>query len=356
MRLTFSPHPRTLVIPSSSAPAARIWPPAPSAVLAPCSVRAAVAPEPMQPAMRLAEAESGERPPIRLFHWLAMRGKRVGAMRAAAALRLPGRWAEPVAWESRQRTFLCRGHERQRTGCGRRRQCRRLKSFAGWNRRFRPGHRLLLTQTKNEFFALMRILLLLALICLSEAAFAQSSTRFTITRGVIAGGGMTFSSSARFQLGGTIAQPLAALPFSAQFLHSRRFLDLAVTDVLWAGQGRSQFRRFVSNQSGQHLHGAIQGFAVRNQLAKPAKCCGKWRGGIGDEFRARHCAKILPACGAVNGHGPGNVPHPRPAGRSGSSSRRLDTAPIFSHPVAEEKCRRPLLNKSSRNCGTPSAL
>jgi hypothetical protein len=48
-------------------------------------------------------------------------------------------------------------------------------------------------------------------------AFAQSSTRFTITRSVIAGGGTTFSTSSRFQLGSTIAQPLAAVPSSARF-------------------------------------------------------------------------------------------------------------------------------------------
>jgi hypothetical protein len=46
---------------------------------------------------------------------------------------------------------------------------------------------------------------------------AQNSARFTITRSVIAGGGTTFSSSARFQLGSTIAQPLAAVPSSARF-------------------------------------------------------------------------------------------------------------------------------------------
>jgi len=46
---------------------------------------------------------------------------------------------------------------------------------------------------------------------------AQNSSRFTITRGVIAGGGTTFSSSARFQLGSTIAQPVAAVPGSARF-------------------------------------------------------------------------------------------------------------------------------------------
>ncbi len=63
----------------------------------------------------------------------------------------------------------------------------------------------------------MRTLLVLSLVCLSGMASAQSSARFTITRGVIAGGGATFSSSARFQLGGTIAQPLAAVPTNTQF-------------------------------------------------------------------------------------------------------------------------------------------
>ncbi len=62
----------------------------------------------------------------------------------------------------------------------------------------------------------MRIWLLI-LVFLSGTAFAQSSTRFTIARGVIAGGGATFSSSAQFQLVSTIAQPLAAVPARAQF-------------------------------------------------------------------------------------------------------------------------------------------
>jgi hypothetical protein len=61
----------------------------------------------------------------------------------------------------------------------------------------------------------MKISFLLLLI--SSTAFPQSSARFTITRSVIAGGGTTFSSSARFQLGSTIAQPLAAVPSSARF-------------------------------------------------------------------------------------------------------------------------------------------
>src|ERR1035438_10380806 len=63
----------------------------------------------------------------------------------------------------------------------------------------------------------MKTLILFLLVSFSGTAFAQSSARFTITRGVIAGGGTTFSSSARFQLGSTIAQPLAAVPSSARF-------------------------------------------------------------------------------------------------------------------------------------------
>jgi len=61
----------------------------------------------------------------------------------------------------------------------------------------------------------MKLFLLLLLV--SSTAFAQSSARFTITRSVVAGGGTTFSTSSRFQLGSTIAQPLAAVPSSARF-------------------------------------------------------------------------------------------------------------------------------------------
>jgi hypothetical protein len=63
----------------------------------------------------------------------------------------------------------------------------------------------------------MKSLFLLLLVSCSVTSLAQSSSRFTITRGVIAGGGTTFSSSARFQLGSTIAQPLAAVPSSSRF-------------------------------------------------------------------------------------------------------------------------------------------
>jgi hypothetical protein len=63
-----------------------------------------------------------------------------------------------------------------------------------------------------------RLILILFLFAgLMPLVSAQSSSRFTITRGVMAGGGTTFSSSARFQLGSTVAQSLAAVPSSARF-------------------------------------------------------------------------------------------------------------------------------------------
>ena len=61
----------------------------------------------------------------------------------------------------------------------------------------------------------MRTLLLLLFV--GTTAHAQSSSRLNITRNVIASGGTTFSSSARLQLGSTIAQPLAAVPSSTRF-------------------------------------------------------------------------------------------------------------------------------------------
>ena len=63
----------------------------------------------------------------------------------------------------------------------------------------------------------MKTFVALLVLSLVEVGFAQSSPRFAITRGVVASGGTTFSSSARFQLGSTIAQPLAAVPSSARF-------------------------------------------------------------------------------------------------------------------------------------------
>jgi hypothetical protein len=69
----------------------------------------------------------------------------------------------------------------------------------------------------NLFLPKMKSLSLFLLICFSGAVFAQSSARFNITRSVVAGGGTTFSTSSRFQLASTIAQPLAAVPSSARF-------------------------------------------------------------------------------------------------------------------------------------------
>lgn len=62
----------------------------------------------------------------------------------------------------------------------------------------------------------MKILFLVLIIFCSGTALAQNSARFTITRSVIASGGATFSTSSRFQLGSTIAQPLAAVPSSSR--------------------------------------------------------------------------------------------------------------------------------------------
>jgi len=63
----------------------------------------------------------------------------------------------------------------------------------------------------------MNRLFLLILLGFAGSALAQNSSRFEITRGVVAGGGTTPSSSSRFQLSSTIAQPLAAVPGSARF-------------------------------------------------------------------------------------------------------------------------------------------
>jgi hypothetical protein len=63
----------------------------------------------------------------------------------------------------------------------------------------------------------MKHLVLLLFIVAAGTTFALAGDRFTITRNVIAGGASTLSSSARFQLSSTVAQPLAALPGSARF-------------------------------------------------------------------------------------------------------------------------------------------
>ncbi len=63
----------------------------------------------------------------------------------------------------------------------------------------------------------MKMLILLLVISLSGTPLAQSGSRFTIARSVIAGGGITFSTGSQFQLGSTVAQPLAAAPRGSRF-------------------------------------------------------------------------------------------------------------------------------------------
>ena len=59
----------------------------------------------------------------------------------------------------------------------------------------------------------MKTISFFLLLCFSAIAFAQSSSRFTITRSVLASGGTTFSTSSRFQVGSTIAQPSSCFLF-----------------------------------------------------------------------------------------------------------------------------------------------
>jgi hypothetical protein len=63
----------------------------------------------------------------------------------------------------------------------------------------------------------MKTLSLLLVVSFCGPAFAQTGSRFAITRSVVAGGGTTISASSRFQLASTIAQPLAAVPSSSRF-------------------------------------------------------------------------------------------------------------------------------------------
>jgi hypothetical protein len=63
----------------------------------------------------------------------------------------------------------------------------------------------------------MKYLCLLLFFAASVSSFAQSSSRFTITRSVMAGGGSTSGTSSRFALNSTVGQPLAAVPASVRF-------------------------------------------------------------------------------------------------------------------------------------------
>jgi hypothetical protein len=61
----------------------------------------------------------------------------------------------------------------------------------------------------------MKILFLLLLA--GSTAFAQSSAHYAITRSVVADGGAALNGTSRFQLTGTVAQPLAATPAGTRF-------------------------------------------------------------------------------------------------------------------------------------------
>jgi hypothetical protein len=63
----------------------------------------------------------------------------------------------------------------------------------------------------------MKILFLLLFVSASGTAFAQNSPRFSLTRSALSSGGATASTSSRFQLSSTIAQPLAGVPSNSRF-------------------------------------------------------------------------------------------------------------------------------------------
>lgn len=77
-----------------------------------------------------------------------------------------------------------------------------------------------------------QIVLFIALISWATPVFAQSSGRFTLVRSAVAGGGATFSTSSRFQLGSTLAQPLAAVPNISRF---------SIQGGFWIGEAPSIF-------------------------------------------------------------------------------------------------------------------
>jgi hypothetical protein len=64
----------------------------------------------------------------------------------------------------------------------------------------------------------MKILLLIILTYVSGvSAWAQSSARFTITRSVVTGGGVTFSTNGVFRVGHTAGQAAIGTPSSSRF-------------------------------------------------------------------------------------------------------------------------------------------
>lgn len=86
---------------------------------------------------------------------------------------------------------------------------------------------------------------------LSGTAFAQSSARFTITRNIVAGGGTTASTSARFQLASTIGQPLAAVPSSARFSIQGGFWIVPAPILFGPAKGGTNFLVSIQSELGK---------------------------------------------------------------------------------------------------------
>ena len=97
----------------------------------------------------------------------------------------------------------------------------------------------------------MKIILLLLLVACSETTFAQSSPRFTITRTVITGGGATASTSSRFQLASTIAQPLAAMPSSTRFSIQGGFWIRPAPILFSPTKAGTNFLVFIQSEPGK---------------------------------------------------------------------------------------------------------
>ena len=95
----------------------------------------------------------------------------------------------------------------------------------------------------------MKYLFLLLLV--TSTAFAQSSARFTITRNIVAGGGTTASTSARFQLASTAGQPLAAVPSSARFSIQGGFWIVPAPILFGPAKGGTNFLVSIQSELGK---------------------------------------------------------------------------------------------------------
>jgi len=88
----------------------------------------------------------------------------------------------------------------------------------------------------------MKYLCLLLAVAFAHSGIAQSSPRFSIRRNAVAGGGVTLSTSSRFQLGSTVGQPIVNTPSSGRFFHSRWLLVSARIGDCGCSQSWHEFR------------------------------------------------------------------------------------------------------------------